>query len=161
MKNDLIEDSKKFHEKIIEERKKGNNLEEILKSRDEVKGTLFSQIEAEGKLKELLNDIENSENNDNEKDKKKKDTNKFDFNNALDIYKNAINTGLHSDLIDKVFELLSKKKEEFIEEEMKKFGKGKEKELKTFVLNTLNDITQNKWHISDELLNKLDEISET
>ena len=161
MKNDLIEDSKKFHEEIIESRKKGNNLEEILKSREEVKGTLLSQIEAEEKLKELINDIENNENDNNEKDKKKKDTNKFDFNNALDIYKNAINTGLHSDLIDKVFELLSKKKEEFIEEEMKKFGKGKEKELKTFVLNTLNDITQNKWHISDELLNKLDEISET
>ncbi len=161
MKNDLIEDSKKFHEEIIENRKKGNNLEEILKSRDEVKGTLFSQIEAEGKLKELLNDIENSENNDNEKDKKKKDTNKFDFNNAFDIYKDAINTGLHSDLIHKVFEVLSQKKEESIKEEINKFGKGKEKELKTFVQNTLNDITQNKWHISDELLNQLDEISES
>jgi hypothetical protein len=163
LKSDLIEDSKKFHEEIIESRKKGNNLEEILKSREEVKGTLFSQIEAEGKLKELINEIESSENieNEKEKDKKKKESNKFDFNNAFNIYKDAINTGLHSELINKVFELLSKKKEELINEEIHKFGKGKEKELKTFVQNTLNDITQNKWHISDELLNKLDEIIES
>ena len=155
-KNDLIEDSKKFHEKIIEERKKGNNLEEILKSREEIKGSLLAQIEAEEKLKELIKEIEESNEESEEKDKKKKD--KFDFNGAYDIYKEVLKTGLKSPLLEQTFELLSKKKEIIIEEEMKKFGKGKEKELKAFVQKTLEDIRENNWHIKEDLLNKFDEI---
>ena len=155
-KNDLIEDSKKFHEKIIEERKKGNNLEEILKSREEIKGSLLAQIEAEEKLKELIKEIEESNEESDEKDKKKKD--KFDFNGAYDIYKEVLKTGLKSPLLEQTFELLSKKKEIIIEEEMKKFGKGKEKELKAFVQKTLEEIRENNWNINEELLNQFDEI---
>ena len=158
-KNDLAEESKKIHEEIIENRKKGNNLEDILKSREKIKGNLLAQIEAEEKLKNLINEMENLNNNENEeKDKKKKETNKFDFNGAYEIYKEIIQTGLHSNLIDKAFNLLSKIKEESINEEITKFGKGKEKELKAFVQKALDDIHQNNWHISEGFMDKLDEI---
>ena len=41
---------------------------------------------------------------------------------------------------------------------MKKFGKGKEKELKAFVQKTLEEIRENNWNINEELLNQFDEI---
>ena len=60
-------------------------------------------------------------------------------------------------LIEKAFDLLSKKKEEIIEEELKKAGKGKEKEV---ALKLLEDIRFNHWKVSDELLTKLDGLVE-
>ena len=53
--------------------------------------------------------------------------------------------------------MLSKKKEKIIEEELKKAGKGKEKEI---ALKLLEEIRSNHWNISEELLNKLDGIAE-
>ena len=60
-------------------------------------------------------------------------------------------------LIEVAFNLLSKKKEVIIEEELKKAVKGKEKEIG---LKLLEDIRLNHWNISEELLNKLDSIVE-
>ena len=63
----------------------------------------------------------------------------------------------------KVKKKIKKKKKQInliliINEEITKFGKGKEKELKAFVQKALDDIHQNNWHISEGFMDKLDEI---
>ena len=132
--------------------------EEVLKGRDDVKSILLVRAEAEVKLKELVELIEESENKNKEnEDKKKKESNKFDFNSAFETYQEIVKSELKHPLIEKAFNLLSKKKEEIIEEELKKAGKGKEKEV---ALKLLEDIRFNHWKVSDELLTKLDGLVE-
>ena len=85
--------------------------------------------------------------------KKKKDSNKFDFNSAYETYKEIIDSKLKHPLIEKCFNLLSKKKEDMIEEELKKAGKGKEKDI---ALKYLEEIRSVHWNISEDLFSRLD-----
>ena len=158
-KNEFIEENKKLYEEILTKRKDDEKKkEEVLKGRDDVKSILLVRAEAEVKLKELVELLEESESKNNEiDDKKKKDSNKFDFNSAFEIYNEIIKSELKHPLIEVAFNLLSKKKEVIIEEELKKAVKGKEKEIG---LKLLEDIRLNHWNISEELLNKLDSIVE-
>ena len=156
-KNEFIEENKKLYEEILTKRKdEEKKKEEVLKGRDDVKSILLVRAEAEVKLKELVELLEESENNEND-DKKKKESNKFDFNSAFETYNEIIKSELKHPLIEVAFNLLSKKKEKIIEEELKKAGKGKEKEI---ALKLLEEIRSNHWNISEELLNKLDGIAE-
>ena len=159
-KNEFIEENKKLYEEILSKRKDDEKKkEEVLKGRDNVKSILLVRAEAEIKLKELIELIEEDmKNNENDKDdKKKKDSNKFDFNSAYETYKEIIDSQLKHPLIEKCFYLLSKKKEEMIEEELKKVGKGKEKDI---ALKYLEEIRTAHWNISEELLNRLDSFVE-
>ena len=158
-KNEFVEENKKLYEEILTKRKDDEKKkEEVLKGRDDVKSILLVRAEAEVKLKELVELIEESENKNKENDdKKKKESNKFDFNSAFETYQEIVKSELKHPLIEKAFNLLSKKKEEIIEEELKKAGKGKEKEV---ALKLLEDIRFNHWKVSDELLTKLDGLVE-
>ena len=155
-KNEFIEENKKIYEEILSKRKDDEKKkEEVLKGRDDVKSILLIKAEAEIKLKELIQLIEeDNDNNNNEKeDKKKKDSNKFDFNSAYETYKEIIDSKLKHPLIEKCFNLLSKKKEDMIEEELKKAGKGKEKDI---ALKYLEEIRSVHWNISEDLFSRLD-----
>ena len=159
-KNEFVEENKKLYEEILTKRKDDEKKkEEVLKGRDNVKSILLVRAEAEIKLKELIELIEEDmKNNETDKDdKKKKDSNKFDFNSAYETYKEIIDSQLKHPLIEKCFYLLSKKKEEMIEEELKKVGKGKEKDI---ALKYLEEIRTAHWNISEELLNRLDSFVE-
>ena len=150
-KTTYLNTNKTLYDNILNHRKKNEKKkEEILKGRNTVKQLLLLKAEAEQKLKELI-ELFNDNDNDNT-DKKNKKDNKFDFNSAFEIYNDAIKTGLKSKLIEQVFLLFSKKKEEMIEEELKK-NKGKEKEI---IPKIFEDIRKNKWKISDSLIDKLD-----
>ena len=109
---------------------------------------MLLKSQAEQKLKDLIDLFEEGDKDD----KNKKKENKFDFNFAFDTYNEAVKTGLKSPLIETVFNLLSGKKEEMINEELKKVP-GKEKDV---AIKILEDIRVNKWNISDTLLDKLD-----
>ena len=89
--------------------------EEVLKGRDDVKSILLVRVEAEVKLKELVELLEESESKNNEiDDKKKKDSNKFDFNSAFEIYNEIIKSELKHPLIEVAFNLLLKKKKKLL-----------------------------------------------
>jgi len=148
-KTGYIEVNKKLYDTILNERKKlEKKQEEVLKGRDDIKSVLLLKSQAEQKLKDLLELFEEGDKDD----KNKKKENKFDFNFAFDTYNEAVKIGLKSPLIQTVFNLLSEKKEEMINEELKKVP-GKEKDL---ALKILEDIRINKWNISDTLHDKLD-----
>ena len=66
--------------------------EEVLKGRDDVKSILLVRVEAEVKLKELVELLEESENKNNENDdKKKKESNKFDLILLLKLIMKLLN----------------------------------------------------------------------
>ena len=151
-KTGYIEVNKKLYDAILNGRKKlEKKKEEVLKGRDDVKSVLLLKSQAEQKLKDLIDLFE--EGDKDEKNKKKE--NKFDFNFAFDTYNEALKTGLKSPLIQTVFNLLSGKKEEMINEELKKVP-GKEKDV---AIKILEDIRINKWNISETLLDKLDSLA--
>ena len=162
-KNDLEEKNKKIKEDILTSRKKGEEKKEkILQNRNKVKEKLLNDIENEEKLKEILNILneENESVNGESENKKKKDTKKkdtFDLNNIIETYNNILNTGLKSDLLDKVNKSISIKIENNIKHEINKVGKGKEKEkdFKNIAKNYLDDINKNKWNISEEIITQL------
>ena len=149
-KTQYIELNKKLFDTILNNRKKSEKTrEEVLKGRDDVKSILLLKAEAEEKLKNLIDIILDDDIKD---DKNKKKEKNFDFNSAYEIYKEALKTELKSPLVQKVFDLLSQKKEDMIKEELKKV-QGKEKEI---ARKFLEDIRNNHWNISDQLLDKLD-----
>ena len=149
-KTQYIELNKKLFDTILNNRKKSEKTrEEVLKGRDDVKSILLLKAEAEEKLKNLIDVILDDDIKD---DKNKKKEKNFDFNSAYEIYKEALKTELKSPLVQKVFDLLSQKKEDMIKEELKKV-QGKEKEI---ARKFLEDIRNNHWNISDQLLDKLD-----
>ena len=148
-KTGYIEVNKKLYDAILNGRQKlEKKKEEVLKGRDDVKSILLLKSQAEQKLKDLIDLFEEGDKDD----KNKKKENKFDFNFAFDTYNEAVKTGLKSPLIETVFNLLSGKKEEMINEELKKVP-GKEKDV---AIKILEDIRVNKWNISDTLIDKLD-----
>ena len=86
-KNEFVEENKKLYEEILTKRKDDEKKkEEVLKGRDDVKSILLVRAQAEVKLKELVELLEESESKNNKiDDKKKNDSNKYDFNTENEI----------------------------------------------------------------------------
>ena len=102
--------------------------------------------EAENKLQDLLNQEQSAKNDPKAK---------FDLNNAINVYKEVQATNGDCKLLKQVILMISQKKEEIIKGDIKKIPKGKEKEFKATAKKHLEDIKENKWIISEELLTQL------
>ena len=162
-KNDLEEKNKKIKEDILSSRKKGEEKKEkILQNRNQVKEKLLNDIENEEKLKEILstlNEENESINGESENKKGKKETknkkDSVDLNSIIETYNTILKTGLKSELLEKVHKGISIKIENNIKNDINKIGKGKEKDFKNTAKNYLDDINENKWIISEEIITQL------
>ena len=146
-RNELLQNSKKFKENIISSRKKDTQkIESALKAREDLKKLMKEKQEAENKLQDLLNQEQSAKNDPKAK---------FDLNNAINVYKEVQATNGDCKLLKQVILMISQKKEEIIKGDIKKIPKGKEKEFKATAKKHLEDIKENKWIISEELLTQL------
>ena len=94
-----------------------------------------------------------------QKNKKKKGEG-IELDEAIGIYDEAIQIGLKSDVVEKLFNEISVKKEEYYKNELNKANdpKNKNKDLKGFANKLLEEINNSKWKISGEFIEELNKI---
>jgi len=81
--------------------------------------------------------------------------NNIDFEELINIYKEGVKIlGEKNDSVEKYFNIISKKKEEIIEQELKKYNNKD----KSTIIKILEDIEYNKWNISEFLIRQLKDI---
>ena len=111
----------------------------LFKLREETKKT-FSKKDAEKKLLEIIQNKEN------------------DLNACIQTYKEIAGSSLKSELLDIVHDLISRKKEEFLKFELRKNEKNT-RELKLIAQRYLDDLQENKWKLSPDIIWRLNELS--
>lgn len=151
-KTQLVDKNKEIYQKVIKTRQEEVKVfDDLMTKREKIMADIAAKKEAERKLKEI---IQATKEKIDEKDTK----NKFDINAYVQQYQEVIDQGFKLDLINEAHEAISKKKEEIIMSQFKKIANGKEKEFKPSAIKHLEDINQHKWIISDEIINKLEQL---
>ena len=83
------------------------------------------------------------------------DNQSSDFEELINVYKESIKIlGKKNENVEKFFNFISKKKEEYYKQELKKIKEND----KSFILKVLEDVEYNKWNISIDLIKKLKEM---
>ena len=98
---------------------------------------------------------------EDQKNKKKKPGEAgTDLEEAISVYEEAINVGLKSNVVEKLFNEISLKKEEYYKNELNKANdpKNKNKDLKGFATKLLDEINNSKWKISEAFKEELNNI---
>jgi hypothetical protein len=113
-----------------------DNCTMLFKQRDNLRKDLIKVQDIEGTISDIMNSVN------------------IDFTNSLSIYKDAKNSDVNPKLIEKFFLFLSSKKEEFFRNEIKKLT-AKDKKI---ISSYFDDIKDNKWIISKEVILKLEEL---
>ena len=122
-----------------------------------------NKLAIEKKCKNILNSLINNELNVNEDPKNKKKLVApvgTDLDEAISAYKEAVKVGLKSDIVEKLFNEISNKKEENYKNEINKppDAKNKNKDLKGIATKILNEINNSKWKISKEFIEELNKL---
>jgi hypothetical protein len=139
-KKKMIEETKNMNIKNINKRKNySGKLNELLQSRVSIIDLIDNIIDHEKKLKEILNG-------------------EYELDRAIAIYKETISNNSYylkfKDLCNDIFNYISKRKEEIYKAEIKKFNPRE----KNTLMKMLDDCNTNNWNISDETLNKMNEL---
>ena len=100
---------------------------------------------------------------DQKNKKKKPGESSSDLEEAVSAYNEAAQIGLKSDVIDKLFNEISVKKEEEYKNEINKpaDAKNKNRDLKTIAAKILEEINSSKWKISKGFIEELNKIKST
>ena len=100
---------------------------------------------------------------DHKNKKKKPGESGSDLEEAVNAYHDAAQICLKSDVIDKLFNEISVKKEEEYKNEINKSSdaKNKNKDFKTIATKILEEINSSKWKISKGLIEELNKIKST
>ena len=113
----------------------------LLSQRNSIKDFILKTIEIKDKMNDIMKD-NNIKGN-------------LDFEELINVYKEGIKIlGSKNENVVKFFSFLSKKKEEIIEQEIKKFN---EKD-KSSIIKIIEDIEYNKWEINKNLISRLKEM---
>jgi len=113
----------------------------LLSQRNSIKDFILKTIEIKDKMNDIMKD-NNIKGN-------------LDFEALINVYKEGIKIlGSKNENVVKFFSFLSKKKEEIIEQEIKKFN---EKD-KSSIIKIIEDIEYNKWEINKNLISRLKEM---
>ena len=83
-----------------------------------------------------------------------------DLEEAISTYNEAVKMGLKSDVVEKLFDEISNKKEEQYKNEINKppDAKAKSKDLKGIATKILTEINNSKWKISKEFIEELNKL---
>ena len=156
--------NKKMFDKMMNHRKKEvEECKSFYETRTSLALNIQNKIIVEKKCKNVLNSLLNNEHVIQEDPKnKKKGANApgIDLEEAINAYKEAIQIGLKSDVVEKLFNEISVKKEENYKNEINKpvDAKSKNKDLKGIATKILNEINNSKWKISKEFIEELNKI---
>ena len=157
--------NKKMFDKMMNHRKKEvEECKSFYETRTSLAMNIQNKIAIENKCKAALNSLINNEHVADDKNKKKGAAGQdgADLNEAISLYNEAVQVGLKSDIVEKLFNEISSKKEESYKNEINKpadpKAKGKEKDLKSVATKILNEISSSKWKISKEFIEELNKI---
>ena len=124
-----------------------------------------NKIIVEKKCKTALNSLLNNEHAIEDPKNKKKVASPVgnDLEEAINVYKEAVQMGLKSEVVEKLFNEISARKEEIYKSEINKpvdaKSKNKDnKDLKGIATKILNEINNSKWKISKEFIEELNKI---
>ena len=82
-------------------------------------------------------------------------TQSSDFKELINVYKESLKIlRKKNENVEKFFDFISKKKEEYYKQELKKIKEND----KSFIVKVLEDVEYNKWNISIDLIKKLKEM---
>ena len=121
-----------------------------------------NKIIVEKKCKTVLNSLLNTEHVTEDPKNKKIVASPAgnDLEEAINAYKEAVQIGLKSEVIEKLYNEISARKEENYKNELNKPAdvKSKNKDLKGIATKILTEINNFKWKISKEFIEKLNKI---
>ena len=156
--------NKKMFDKMMNHRKKEvEECKSFYETRTSLAMNIQNKLAIEKKCKNILNSLINNELNVNEDPKNKKKLVApvgTDLDEAISAYKEAVKVGLKSDIVEKLFNEISNKKEENYKNEINKppDAKNKNKDLKGIATKILNEINNSKWKISKEFIEELNKL---
>ena len=161
-----VNNKKMFDKMMTHRRKEVEECKSFYETRTSLALNIQNKIILEKKCQTVLNALLNNENiaNEEPKNKKKVASNvNNDLDEAINIYKEAVKMGLKSDIVEKLFNEISNKKEEYYKNEINKppDAKTKNKDLKGIATKILNEINNSKWNISKEFIEELNKIKST
>ena len=155
--------NKRMLDKMMNQRKKEvEESKSFYQTRTSLAVNIQNKIAVEKRCIYILNTLSNNEMNEEElKNKKKKPgENGFDLDEAINAYEEAVQVGLKSNVVEKLFNEISIKKEEIYKNELNKANdpKNKNKDLKGFATKILDEINNSKWKISIEFIEELNKL---
>ena len=154
--------NKKILDKMVDRRKKEvEECKSFYQTRTSLAMNIQNKIAVEKKCTSVLNSLMHNEQNEEDlKNKKKKADLGTDLDEAIAVYEEAVQIGLKSNVVEKLFEEISGKKEEGYKNELSKANdqKNKNKDMKGFANKILEEINKYKWKISSEFMEELNNI---
>ena len=158
--------NKKMIDKMMNQRKKEvEECKSFYQTRTSLAMNIQNKIIIEKKCANILNSLlHNEQLDEDQKNKKKKPgESSSDLEEAVSAYNEAAQIGLKSDVIDKLFNEISVKKEEEYKNEINKpaDAKNKNRDLKTIAAKILEEINSSKWKISKGFIEELNKIKST
>ena len=148
-------------DKMMTQRKKEvEECKSFYQTRTSLAMNIQNKIQLEKKCNNILNALLHSELNEDDLKKNKKKGEGLELDEAINIYEEAVNFGLKSNVVEKLFDEISIKKEEHYKNELNKANdpKSKNKDIKGFANKLLEEINNSKWKISNEFIEELNKI---
>ena len=158
-----INNKKMFDKMMNHRRKEVEECKSFYETRTSLAMNIQNKIIVEKKCKNAINTLINSEHAvvDDPKNKKKGGgVQGNELEEAISVYNEAEKIGLKSEIVEKLFEQISAKKEEIYKNEINKppDAKSKNKDLKGVANKILSEINNSKWKISKEFIEELNKI---
>ena len=159
-KEEFKVNNKKMLDKMMNQRKKEvEECKSFYQTRTSLAMNIQNKIAVEKKCTHALNNLLHNEQNEEEQKNKKKKVGDSgaDLEEAISIYEEAIQIGLKSNVVEKLFNEISLKKEEAYRNELNKANdpKNKNKDLKGLATKILDEINKSKWKISNAFIEEL------
>ena len=159
-KEEFKVNNKKMLDKMMNQRKKEvEECKSFYQTRTSLAMNIQNKIAVEKKCTNILNSLmHNEQNEEDQKNKKKKvGDSGADLEEAISIYEEAVQVGLKSNVVEKLFDEISLKKEEAYKNELNKANdpKNKNKDLKGLATKILDEINKSKWKISSAFIEEL------
>ena len=145
---------------MFQRKKEVEECKSFYQTRTSLAMNIQNKIAIEKKCTNILNSLLHTELSEEEQKNKKKKGEGIELDEAIGIYDEAIQIGLKSDVVEKLFNEISVKKEEYYKNELNKANdpKNKNKDLKGFANKLLEEINNSKWKISGEFIEELNKI---
>ena len=155
--------NKKMLDKMVNQRKKEvEECKSFYQTRTSLAMNIQNKIVIEKKCASALNSLLHSEQSEEEQKNKKKKPGEsgLDLDEAISVYEEAVQIGLKSNVVEKLFEEISVKKEEGYKNELSKANdpKNKNKDLKGLANKILEEINKHKWKISEIFIEELNNL---
>ena len=162
-REEFKKNNRKMLDKMMNQRKKEvEECKSFYQTRTSLAMNIQNKISVEKKCSHILESLlQNDHNEEDTKNKKKKPGEGCpDLEEAIHVYNEAINIGLKSNVVEKLFDEISVKKEEAYKSELNKLNdpKNKNKDLKGFANKILDEIQNHKWKISKAFIEELNKM---